>query len=84
MSTVELEIIERFNKLDSETRRRVLDTLKLTDDIGKKPTPREWLENARALRAEMKKKYGARHAFNSVDLLEEAYEERLNDIMGGR
>jgi hypothetical protein len=39
-----------------------------------------WLERARQFRAELRAKYG--ELPDSVDLLHEAREERLNDLMG--
>lgn len=42
----------------------------------------EWLDQARQLRAELRIKYGQRNV-DIVSLLDEAREERLNDILGG-
>ncbi|MBI5670836.1 MAG: hypothetical protein HZC41_22825 [Chloroflexi bacterium] len=41
-----------------------------------------WLEQVRQLRAELSAKYGRREV-SVVELLNEAREERLNDILGG-
>jgi hypothetical protein len=43
-----------------------------------------WLERARQSQAELQSKYGDGHLFNSLDVLHELREERLNELMGDR
>ena len=88
MSALEQEIIEKFRKLDKEARQRVLDVL---EHESPSETPAlqpgqvsmsEWLAWAEAFGREIAATRGDR-TWNSVDLLHEAEEERLNDLMGG-
>ena len=79
MSALEQEIYEKFQQLDDEAKQRVRATLAATDE---QMSTDAWLTWARQYRATLSAKYG-RKVFNSVDLLNEAREERLNDLMGG-
>lgn len=85
MSALEDEIIQKFRLLDASARSRVLLQLQETDP----PQPDEVTKTLELLkwgeqfRAEMAAKYGHQDMPSIVDLLNEAREERLNDIMGG-
>jgi hypothetical protein len=76
---IEQEIVEKFWSLDPAARRRVLDQLSL---IPQQSTS-EWLEEARKLREEMRKKYG-QLPFSLSDIVHETREERLDDILDNR
>jgi hypothetical protein len=83
MSALEQEVMEKIKLLDKDARKRVLHQLE-QDVIEETLVPmstEEWLEWAIAFGEKIERKYGPRR-INSVDLLEEAREERLNDIMG--
>jgi hypothetical protein len=75
MSALEQEIIAKFAQLDDEAKARVRSALVESPST----TEADWLEQARALREEMRAKYGTLR-FSAVDLLNEAREERLNDL----
>ncbi|MBZ0299425.1 MAG: hypothetical protein K8J31_06795 [Anaerolineae bacterium] len=85
MNTLEQEIIEKFRSLDESSKRRV--RLQIEHETGKAAiTPmsvEEWLEWARGFGNYVQEKYG-RLSASSADLLNEAREERLDDLMGGR
>jgi mRNA-degrading endonuclease RelE of RelBE toxin-antitoxin system len=78
--TFEQEIIEQVRKLDAENQKRVLEFIR---SLGQPSvTEEEWLEKAHALRLELRARYGEGFVFNSLSVLDEAREERLNDLMG--
>jgi hypothetical protein len=79
--TIEQEILEQISMLDAEQKKRVLEFVREL----KKPqmTLGEWLARAEAFQAELRAKYGDDFFFNSLSVLDEIHEERLNDIMGG-
>jgi hypothetical protein len=83
MSAIEQEILDRFRQLDDEAKARVIAAL--TEESSVAPMSAEaWLVWARGFRSEMQAKYGKDKLFGSVDLLHEAREDRLNDLMGRR
>lgn len=89
MSALEQEIIEKFRLLDKAARRRVL--MQIAQESDSQPfstvepmSAEEWLRWSREFRAKLRAKYGVREMVSSADLLNEAREERLNDLMGGR
>jgi hypothetical protein len=43
----------------------------------------DWLEKAHALRMELRAQYGEEFVFDSLSVLDEVREERLNGLMGG-
>lgn len=88
MSALEDEIIQKFQLLDKGAKERVLLQLEQVArdepiEASEQSSTLELLEWGRKFRAEIQAKYGEREIPSIVDLLEEAREERLNDIMGG-
>jgi hypothetical protein len=87
MSALEQEIFDRFKLLDKDAQLRL--AARLTQeaqedaDILNPMSPQEGLDWLRSFGAYIHKKYGDL-GVSSVDLLDEAREERLNDLMGGR
>ncbi|HVU14041.1 MAG TPA: hypothetical protein VHD90_22335 [Phototrophicaceae bacterium] len=86
MSALEQEIYQKFRLLDKDARLRVIARLELeaeVDDTTPEPmSPQEglaWLINFGEY---IQNKYGNLSP-SSVDLLNEAREERLDDLMGG-
>jgi len=87
MSTLEMEILERFRLLDKDARRRLLTFMEDDSedaDMQEPMSPEEWQVWASSVRAELQQHYGDRMMVSSVELLDEAREERLDDLMGGR
>ena len=89
MSIIEQEIIEKFRSLDETSKRRVLLQMERETEIAATlPTPstslspEAWLEWARTFGTYIHDKYGSLSP-SSIDLLNEAREERLDDLMGG-
>ena len=78
MSALEQEIYEKFEQLDESAKERVVQTL--ADQQARTAAKGDWLTAARALRAEMRGKYG-KLAFSAAMLINEVREERLNDLM---
>jgi hypothetical protein len=83
IATLEQQIIEQVRRLRPDQQEHVLAYVQtLTSQpalsLG------EWLERARIMRQVYIEKYGDQAFINSVELLAEAREERLNDLMGGR
>jgi hypothetical protein len=87
MSALEQEIFDRFKLLDKDARQRVILQLQQEaqedSDILNPMSPQEGLDWLRSFGAYIHKKYGDL-GVSSVDLLDEAREERMNDLMGGR
>ncbi len=83
MNALEQEVIKKFRQLDKAARQRVLLQMEHEDTVPEPMSPEEWLEWADAFGAKIYARYGERK-LTSVDLLHEAREERLNDLMGGR
>lgn len=77
MSALEQEIYEKFQQLDDDAKQRVLQALTQPQANVAKGN---WLDETRALRAEMRAKYG-KLAFSAAMLINEVREERLNDLM---
>jgi hypothetical protein len=87
MSALEQEIIDRFDLLDKDAQQRLAAHLvQKAQNHAAAPTQKmslgEWLEWASAFGEYIHNKYGDLGE-SSVDLLEEAREERMNDLMGG-
>lgn len=78
MSALEQEILEKLMLLDEPARRRIAQVVASTLP-DESPQSRDWLEAKRTIRAEMRAKYGVLQ-FSVADLLNEAREERLNDL----
>jgi|GEM_PF-1278178 hypothetical protein len=91
MSALEQEVIDKFQQLDHAAQSRVLQRLILQDELLEGDfiiqesalTLGEWLESAIRFGDYIHAKYGDNRP-SSVELLEEAREERLNDLMGSR
>jgi hypothetical protein len=86
MTTLEIEILEKVQQLDTSAQRRLLGIIELEVDAIKSEDSLpadEWLAWAKQFGALLQEKYGNNH-IDSTELLEEAREERLNDLMGGR
>ena len=85
MSALEQEIFDRFVQLDKDAQLRL--AARLTQqaqeeaDATQKMSIKEWLEWATAFGDYIHEKYGTLP--NSVDVLNEIREERLDDLMGG-
>jgi hypothetical protein len=81
MTILERESIKKIGQLDDAQKQRLLEFI--DGMIESRLSPGNWLQEARALREQLRAKYGARH-FGSVQaVIDEAREERLNDLMGG-
>jgi hypothetical protein len=78
MSAAEQDVLNALLQLDAAARRRVVQAAASTlpDDA---PPSVDWLDIKRAIRAEMRAKYGALH-ISAADVLNAAREERLNDL----
>ena len=72
MSALEQEIYDKFQQLDDEAKQRVRATLAKSQPNAAEPG--DWLDEARALRAEMRAKYG-KLAFSVAMLVNEVREE---------
>jgi hypothetical protein len=85
MSALEREIVGKFRQLDDEARRRLLAELE-REAASVQPLPddalslADWLEGARALREEMRARYG-QLSYSISDLIRDTHEERLDDIL---
>jgi hypothetical protein len=86
MSALEQEIYHKFGLLDKDARLRVIARLELeaqVDDNSLEPmSPQEGLDWLTNFGEYIQNKYG-NLSYNSVDLLNEAREERLDDLLGG-
>lgn len=89
MSALEQEIIEKFRLLDKASKQRVLLQIEreamltaTTSEVLLPISPEEWLAWAQDFGSHIHEKYGS-FSVSSVDLLNEAREERLDDLMGG-
>jgi hypothetical protein len=83
MSALEQEIIEKFRLLDREAQQRVRLQIEQEESAESSMSPKGWLVWAQNFGNFIHDKYGSLQP-NSVDLLNEAREERLDDLMGGR
>lgn len=84
MSALEQEVREKFHLLDKETRKRLLDEFNTETITTQTPMSwDEWLAWARDFRQKTDALHPEGFFFNSVDALNEAREERLNDLTGG-
>jgi hypothetical protein len=79
MSALEAEVLEKMLKLDEPAQMRVMTVIMQHMQMHKSGN---WLEAARALRAEMEAKYGKLDVSIS-SLIDEVREERLNDHVEG-
>lgn len=84
MSALENEIVAKFRLLDHAARERVLKQIEaeLLEAEPATLNQSDWLRWARQFRAELQSELGTDTAVNTIDLLNEAREERLNDLMG--
>jgi hypothetical protein len=83
MSILEHELLETVKQLDTAHQEQVLAYARLLLDRPKpKLTWDEWLAQAQALSDEIRAHYGDGYYVGSRELLEEAREERLNQLMG--
>ena len=74
MSALEHEIIEKFQLLDDNAKRRVLDML---SQEAEQPFDAEaWLQNARALRASIRAGFSGGETIDTLALLDELRHER--------
>ncbi len=84
MSALEKEVKEKFHLLDKATQQRVLNELNAESTAAPKTMSwAEWLAWAREFRQKSAALHPEGFFFNSVDALNEAREERLNDLTGG-
>jgi hypothetical protein len=86
MSALEQGVYDKFRLLDREAQQRVIAHLELeakSETSAPEPMTMEaWLKWAHDFGEYIHNKYGPL-PYDSVDLLNEAREERLNDLMGG-
>jgi hypothetical protein len=89
MSALEQDIVDKFHLLDKEAQLRVVTQIEneVQDDFAGSTNDeglslKEWLAWARNMGTYIQNKYGELHP-TSLELLEEAREERMNDLMGG-
>jgi hypothetical protein len=83
MDALDLRIMERVARLNQHQKENLIRYIDLAErDEPAQLTMGEWLEEARAFRAELEQKYGKDHYFDSLEVLDEIREERLNDLMG--
>jgi hypothetical protein len=81
MSAVRQELLDQIDKLDEKQQQQLLEFVR----ILAKPqalTWAQWLALADQAQAKLRAKYGEQHYFNSQAVLDEAREERLDDILG--
>jgi hypothetical protein len=85
MTTLVDEIRDKIEALDEMQQLQVLDYVNGLRKLKTAPSIlAEFVAFSHRVQAEQRAKYGDDHYFNSVDVLNEIREERLNDIMGGR
>jgi DNA-binding GntR family transcriptional regulator len=80
MSALEETLLQKFRNMDEYNQLRLLEFAERLETPKKSWD--EWLKLANALHDELVAQYGENHYFNSVDVLNEIREERLDDIMG--
>lgn len=76
MSALEQEIFDKLMQLDESARRRVIQLA----EQSLSPASVSWLDQARALRSEMRTKYG-KLSFSAAQMVNDVREERLNELM---
>lgn len=82
MTTLEQEIIKKFQLLDNEAKERVRAQVNAETNLVTHTTNlHEWLNWAESFGNYIHEKYG--DIFDSVETLSQIREERDNDIMGG-
>lgn len=84
--TIRADLFEKISKLNLQQQQQLLevvDTMLGAEQNGQTFDFDAWLADARAFRERLRAHYGPNHFFNSVDILNEIREERLNDLMGG-
>ena len=84
MSALEQEIIEKLHQLDDAQKVEVLAFIDTIETLERDITLAKWLDRARQSRTATRKKYGDDYVIDAQTLLDEAREERLDDIMGNR
>ncbi|MBW4438108.1 MAG: hypothetical protein KME04_13280 [Pleurocapsa minor GSE-CHR-MK-17-07R] len=77
MSALEREILEKFQQLDPDAQRRIIQTISATrPEAEDQPDPwGSWLRTTQALRAELQQKYGPSTGIDVTALVREAREE---------
>jgi hypothetical protein len=86
MATLTDEIVKQAAKLDEADQRQVLEYIQELVGLQRQSSVDmlEWLAQAETFQAELRAKHGENFVVNSQVLLDEAREERLNDIMDSR
>ncbi len=88
MPTLEREFVEKFRLLDKDSQRRVFKEIEQELEVSSPSRDEQmsveaWLGWAQEFGVYVQGKYGDVRP-NSTDLLNEAREERLDDLLGGR
>lgn len=78
--TLREELIDKIRRLPEEKLWRIAAHVDEVEQEAAAPSWDEIVAHARAFRARMKQRYGTMP--DSVELLRQAREERLNDLMG--
>lgn len=82
MSPIAQELIAKIESMDEHKQLQVLEFVNSLEQP--KMSWDEWLKLAKTLHDDLVVEYGESHYFNSVDVLNEVREERLDDLRGGR
>lgn len=85
MVTINLDLLRKIGQLDAEKQQQLLEVVDTMLPEGQQDVFDfdKWLADVRAFREKLRAHYGPNHFFNSIDVLDEIREERLNDLMGG-
>jgi hypothetical protein len=84
-ATTELEqaLFEKIRQLSEAKQRAVLAFVEQQETSVEAPSAQtDWLESARALRRQLREKYGENHFGSVQDTIDAVREERLDDLMG--
>jgi len=85
MDALDLRIMQYVAEMDTLRKQQLIAYLETNKpSSAKQQIMSQWLERARQSQAELQSKYGDEHVFNSLDVLHELREERLNELMGDR
>jgi hypothetical protein len=86
MDVLDLRIMQYVAEMDTLRKQQLIAYLETnkTSSSAKQQRMSQCLERARQSQAELQNKYGDGHVFNSLDVLHELREERLNELLGDR
>jgi hypothetical protein len=77
-------LLEKLDRLSEAQLRAVLALIEQEADETPALTLAEWLEQANAFRAALQAEYSEDYYFDSLSVLDEVRDERLNDLVGER